>query len=37
MATQPKPGSEDRSVQTVLNEFDNLFNTRDYASAARFW
>jgi predicted SnoaL-like aldol condensation-catalyzing enzyme len=37
MATQPKPGSEDRSVQTVLNAFDTLFNKRDYASAERFW
>jgi predicted SnoaL-like aldol condensation-catalyzing enzyme len=37
MATQTKPNSEDRSVQTVLNAFDTLFNKRDYASAERFW
>jgi len=29
--------SEDRSVQTVLEAFDTLFNKRDYASAERFW
>ena len=37
MAPPTKPGSEDRSVQTVLNAFDTLFNKRDYASAERFW
>ena len=37
MATQTKPSSDDRSVQTVLNAFDTLFNKRDYASAERFW
>ena len=37
MAAQAKPNSEDRSVQTVLNAFDTLFNKRDYASAERFW
>ena len=34
---QPNPGSDDRSVQTVLNAFDTLFNKRDYVSAERFW
>lgn len=29
--------SESRSVQTVLDAFDTLFNKRDYASAERFW
>ena len=29
--------NEDRSVQTVLNAFDTLFNKRDYASAGSFW
>ena len=37
MAAPPKPSSEDRRVQTVLNAFDTLFNKRDYASAERFW
>ena len=37
MATPTKPSSDDRSVQTVLNAFDTLFNKRDYASAERFW
>ena len=37
MATPTKPSSEDRSVQTVLDAFDILFNKRDYASAERFW
>jgi hypothetical protein len=36
MAAPTKPGNEDRSVQTVLNAFDTLFNKRDYASAERF-
>jgi predicted SnoaL-like aldol condensation-catalyzing enzyme len=29
--------TEERSVQIVLNAFDNLFNRRDYAAAKRFW
>jgi predicted SnoaL-like aldol condensation-catalyzing enzyme len=37
MATQTKPSSEGRNVQTVLSAFDTLFNKRDYASAERFW
>jgi predicted SnoaL-like aldol condensation-catalyzing enzyme len=37
MATQIKPSSEGRNVQTVLSAFDTLFNKRDYASAERFW
>ena len=37
MAPPTKPSSEDRSVQTVLNAFDTLFNKRDYVSAERFW
>ena len=37
MAVPTKPGSEDSSIQTVLNAFDTLFNKRDYASAERFW
>src|SRR5258705_13485351 len=37
MAAQIKPSSEDRSVQTVLNAFDTLFNKRDYAAAEHFW
>ena len=37
MATQTKPSSEGRNVQTVLNAFDTLFNKRDYAAAVRFW
>ena len=30
MAVPTKPGSEDSSIQTVLNAFDTLFNKRDY-------
>jgi predicted SnoaL-like aldol condensation-catalyzing enzyme len=37
MAVPTKRGSEDSSIQTVLNAFDTLFNKRDYASAERFW
>ena len=37
MAPPTKSSSEDRSVQTVLNAFDTLFNRRDYVAAERFW
>jgi predicted SnoaL-like aldol condensation-catalyzing enzyme len=37
MAAPTKPSSESRSVQTVLDAFETLFNKRDYASAERFW
>ena len=37
MGAPTKPSSESRSVQTVLDAFETLFNKRDYASAERFW